>query len=65
MSPICLLRAVWRTVRCGAQVSGHDYSEQPREAGQPKCVQILKCDACGKISVCWSACGRCGAKACA
>jgi len=61
MSPLCAIRFVLRNIgRLPPWISGHDYHEQQMERGQPYCVQILKCNACGKTSVAWSGCVRCG-----
>lgn len=60
MRLLCLLRAVLQSLRCGVPLSGHSYVLQLPEYGQPKCVDILKCSTCGKLSVAWSLCVRCG-----
>lgn len=43
-------------------ISGHDMIEQPAQRGQPACVHVMECNACGKPDVVWGACIRCGNK---
>lgn len=62
ISPLCISRGFWYWLR-GLNVSGHIGQEQPPGPGQPKCVTILKCMACGKIQVCWEECARCSVSA--
>lgn len=57
-SPLCVLRAVWlsvrRMLRTGdlvAVVSGHSYVEEMTDT--PAYVQVLRCNDCGHISVGW------------
>jgi hypothetical protein len=52
MNPICLARFVWRSLRCGAWVSGHDYRTHPEPT--PPNVHVVVCDTCGHQSVGWS-----------
>lgn len=47
MHPLCLLRYLWRSFRCGGEVSGHDFTEIQSPPG----TQILKCLVCGEESV--------------
>lgn len=61
MSLLCLFRMIWWSLECFAPISGHSYKEQEPEEGQPACVQILKCVTCGRTSVAWSKCRKCGA----
>jgi len=63
MSPLCLLRFVLRNRLLLAPrpwISGHDMEEQPTERGQPECVQVMKCMACGMLDVTWGPCAKCG-----
>lgn len=60
MSPLCILRSISWSLRAGALVAGHAFHEQQPENGQPKCVRILKCEACSKHLVLWEECARCG-----
>lgn len=50
--PLCLLRAIWRSLRCLAIVSGCEYKtiDDPTPAN----VHVLRCEVCGKTSVGWS-----------
>lgn len=62
---VCWLKAVYRSVRHGfifdgIAVDGCDYVEAPAVDGQPACVSILQCSTCGKTSVAWDECARCG-----
>jgi hypothetical protein len=59
-APLCILRSVWYSIRARARVSGHAYRLQRPVAGQPACVEILRCEVCGHHSVGWRTCGRCG-----
>lgn len=52
--PLCLLRSLWRSLRCGAWVSGHEYHEA--KFSTPPNVQILECRTCGAVSIGWG-CG--------
>lgn len=62
-SPLCILRFVVRNFcRLPPFISGHDMQEQKPEEGQPACIQVLKCMACGKTSIAWDECVRCGHK---
>ncbi len=61
MSPICILRSIWWSLKTGERVSGHAFVEV--QDGQPKCVQILRCCACSKVSVAWQPCPRCSSSA--
>lgn len=49
-SPVCLWRSLWRSLRVGALVSGHDY--RMTEEGTVN-VDILVCDTCGHQSIGW------------
>lgn len=49
--PLCFVRWLYRSLRCGAWVEGHDYREI--EEKTPANVQVLKCIVCGDVSVCW------------
>lgn len=60
MSPLCLMRSIWWSVRAGSLVSGHSYALQAPYEGQPKCVTVVKCDACSTHSIAWTPCARCG-----
>lgn len=50
-NPLCLIRMIWRSLRCRAWVSGCNYVEQD---GTPENVQVLQCETCGQLSVAWS-----------
>ena len=50
MHPICFFRWAWRSFRCGANFSGHDFTEIKSPPG----TQILKCMVCGEESVGWT-----------
>jgi hypothetical protein len=45
--PVCLFRWLWRSLRAGGNVSGHDYSE----VEHTKKRQVLRCDVCGHESI--------------
>lgn len=65
LSPLCVVRWVLRNRFLLAPkpwISGHDFEEPPVERGQPACVQILRCSACGQVDVSWAPCAKCGAK---
>lgn len=49
--PVCFARWIWRSLRCGAWVEGHDYVilDEPT----PENVQVLRCERCGEVSVAW------------
>ena len=49
--PICFLRWVYRSIRCGWRVSGHTFSVDTEPT--PPNIQVLKCDTCGHVEVCW------------
>jgi hypothetical protein len=51
-NPLCLLRCLYRSLRCRAWVSGHEFREAEYET--PANVQVLVCDTCGAESVAWS-----------
>lgn len=51
-NPICLFKTIWRSLMCGAWVSGHNYRTIPEKT--PPNVHVLKCDRCGKVDVSWS-----------
>ncbi len=51
-NPLCLLRALWRSLRCRAWVSGHDYRTDAEPT--PANVHVLRCRTCGAVSVAWS-----------
>lgn len=57
---VCWLRSIYRSVRVGTLVDGCDYVEAEPEEGQPAGVSVLHCKTCGRLSVGWSACARCG-----
>lgn len=40
---ICLIRGIWRTIICGANVSGHDFRQIADEKDD------LECMICGKM----------------
>lgn len=46
--PICILRAIVRSLRLRTRVSGHAYEELD---GTPPNVQVLRCRVCGHHSV--------------
>jgi hypothetical protein len=50
-SPFCWLKTLGRTLNLGALVSGHDFVET--EIHKSCEVSVLKCECCGKTSVCW------------
>ncbi len=50
-NPICLIRTIYRSLRCWAWVSGCDFIEQD---GTPPNVQVLECKTCGYVSVGWT-----------
>ena len=49
--PLCFWRTVWRSLRIGARVSGHDFKED--DEPMPPNVSVLKCMTCGHIDVTW------------
>ena len=64
---VCWTKSLYRSVRHGFVldgifVDGCDYVESPPEEGQPCCVSVLHCSTCGRTSVAWSECARCGFK---
>ena len=52
MNPICLIKSIYRSIRCRAWVSGCDFKEVSYMT--PPTIQILECKTCGKISTAWS-----------
>jgi len=52
VNPICVFRAIYRSIRCRAWVSGCDFKEVSYMT--PPTIQILECKTCGKISTAWS-----------
>jgi len=50
LHPLCLIRTIWRSLRCGAFVMGHDYQET---GDGPANVSILECKICGHVHVGW------------
>lgn len=52
MNPICIIRAVWRTLISGQFVSGHDFKTASEKT--PPNVHVLECQTCGHVSVAWS-----------
>lgn len=62
MSPLCAIRELLDVPRAFVQrrpvIRGHRYIEQKAEPGQACCIQILKCEACGDVSIAWENC-RC------
>lgn len=58
---VCWFRGVYRSARAGHYfVDGCDYVEAEPVDGQPICVSVLHCSLCGKLSVGWGTCARCG-----
>ena len=57
---VCWLRSLLRSTWVGRPVDGCDYVESPPELGQPCCVYVLHCSLCGRLSVGWEDCVRCG-----
>ena len=58
---VCWVRGVYRSVRVGHYfVDGCDYVEDAPVVGQPAGVSVLHCMLCGRLSIGWSACARCG-----
>lgn len=51
-NPICLLRTIWRSLRCGVWVMGHNY-ETDKEPTPPN-VHVLRCRTCGSVSAVWA-----------
>lgn len=62
---VCWVRSIYRSVRHGfvfdgIAVDGCDYVEAEPEEGQPAGVSVLHCATCGRLSVAWRQCARCG-----
>ena len=57
---VCWFRCLYRSVRAGAHIDGCDYVEAAPEEGQPAGVSVLHCTVCGRLSVGWRDCARCG-----
>ena len=57
-----LLQTSWSFLWTGdaTWISGHDMVEQPKEQGQPDCIQILKCSLCEETHLGWTECAQCG-----
>lgn len=51
-NPICFSRAVYRSIRYWALISGCDYVTD--ETPTPKNIHILRCRVCGNTSIAWS-----------
>lgn len=51
-NPICLVKTIYRSIKCKALVSGCDFKTSEEET--PKNIHILECTTCGKISIAWS-----------
>ncbi len=58
--PLCFSRWILRSIRCGANVSGHEMREVFE--GQHASVQLLKCDTCGEYAVGWEPVDNCAEK---
>lgn len=58
MHPLCFFRAIWRTIRCRAVVSGHDLTICDPEPGQACCVTNFRCMVCNTYVTTWETC-RC------
>lgn len=52
MHPLCLIRTLWRSLRCGALVMGHDMRTHPDPT--PENVHVTECETCGHVHVAWS-----------
>lgn len=52
MHPLCLIRTIWRSLRCFAPVSGHDYATDDEPT--PDNVHVLRCMTCGHVNTAWS-----------
>ncbi len=50
-NPICLLRAIYRSIRTSASVSGHDFEVDSEPT--PGNVTVLRCKTCGAYSIGW------------
>lgn len=50
--PLCLLRTVWYSLRCGAHVDGCSYETDAEPT--PENVHVTRCSVCGRYDVSWS-----------
>ncbi len=50
-SPLCFFRSIWRSLLCGAFVSGHEFEIDPGDT--PNNVLVLRCRDCGERSIGW------------
>lgn len=50
-NPICLWLTLWRSLKCGAHVQGHDYMTSKEKT--PPNVHVLECMRCGHVSIAW------------
>lgn len=57
---VCWVRSLYRSVRVGTLVDGCDYEEAEPIEGQPAGVSVLHCTTCGRLSIGWHSCARCG-----
>ena len=53
-NPICMMKAVFRTVMSGIYISGHDYIEKGIYHRNGRYEQVLVCKICGHKSIAWS-----------
>lgn len=51
-SPICLARAIWRSLTRGALWSGCNFVTHPEPT--PPNVHVLECEDCGNVTMAWS-----------
>ena len=52
INPICVIRAIYRTIISLTLISGHDYATIKEKT--PSNIHIIKCKVCGKQSIGWS-----------
>ena len=51
-NPICLIRTIWRSIRCMSFVSGCEF--KTADEPTPPNVHVLVCKTCGAQSIAWS-----------
>jgi DNA-directed RNA polymerase subunit RPC12/RpoP len=52
INPICIIKSIYRTIKCGRLVSGHDFKTIKEKT--PQNIPVLECTYCGKTSIAWS-----------
>lgn len=50
-NPLCLFRTIWRSLKCGAWVSGCNYL---KDENTPPNVHVATCKTCGHVDFGWT-----------